>query len=576
MRLLSEDQDRLVADVRATLVRLQTALATASAAPADLETLGTSIAHLDRLFLLVVVGEFNAGKSAFINALLGQAVLAEGVTPTTTRIQILTHGPETARVASTDHEDRLTAPVELLRDLEIVDTPGTNAIYREHETLTSDFVPKADLVLFVTSADRPFTESERAFLHAIRAWGKKIVFVINKVDILEREDEAAEVGRFVSSNARALVETDPLVFPVSARRAIRAQQGEALPPVSWDRFDDLKQYIVHTLDAAERIRLKLLNPLGVGGRLLERAKTGVGARQDLLRDDVTTIEEIERDLDLYRGDLTREFKYRLSHVDAVLHEFEHRGIAFFDEMLRVGRVFDLLNKSKVQAEFERTVVADVPQQIDRRVHEIIDWLVASDLRQWQGVTERLRQRRAVHPDRIVGELGGRFTYDRERLLDTVGRSAERAVATYDASKEASEMAMSVRRAVAGAALAEAGAVSLGAVVTALATTTFADVTGLVAAGTVALVGLFVIPVRRQRAKRTLRERIEAMRVKLMEALRTQFEREVQAGVDRVRDGMAPYARFVRAERENLSNVQAELARVDDEIAGVRARVETLR
>ena len=138
------------------------------------------------------------------------------------------------------------------------------------------------------------------------------------------------------------------------------------------------------------------------------------------------------------------------------------------------------------------------------------------------------------------------------------------------------MAMSVRRAVAGAALAEAGAVSLGAVVTALATTTFADVTGLVAAGTVALVGLFVIPVRRQRAKRTLRERIEAMRVKLMEALRTQFEREVQAGVDRVRDGMAPYARFVRAERENLSNVQAELARVDDEIAGVRARVETLR
>ena len=77
----------------------------------------------------------------------------------------------------------MTAPVELFRDVHIVDTPGTNAIIREHERLTTDFVPRADLVLFVTSADRPFTESERAFVESIRAWGKKIVIVVNKVDI---------------------------------------------------------------------------------------------------------------------------------------------------------------------------------------------------------------------------------------------------------------------------------------------------------------------------------------------------------------------------------------------------------
>ena len=58
----------------------------------------------------------------------------------------------------------MSAPAELLRDVHIVDTPGTNAIIREHERLTTEFVPRADLVLFVTSADRPFTETERAFL----------------------------------------------------------------------------------------------------------------------------------------------------------------------------------------------------------------------------------------------------------------------------------------------------------------------------------------------------------------------------------------------------------------------------
>ena len=77
-----------------------------------------------------------------------------------------------------------THPAPLLRDINIVDTPGTNAVLREHEELTRDFVPRADLVLFVTSADRPFTESERGFLEQIRAWGKKIVFIVNKIDIL--------------------------------------------------------------------------------------------------------------------------------------------------------------------------------------------------------------------------------------------------------------------------------------------------------------------------------------------------------------------------------------------------------
>jgi predicted GTPase len=76
-------------------------------------------------------------------------------------------------------------PVEWLRDINIVDTPGTNAVIRKHEQITSEFVPRADLILFVTSADRPFTESERQFIERIRDWGKKVVFVVNKIDIHE-------------------------------------------------------------------------------------------------------------------------------------------------------------------------------------------------------------------------------------------------------------------------------------------------------------------------------------------------------------------------------------------------------
>ena len=215
----------------------------------DQETLARSIRQLDELFLLVVVGEFNAGKSAFINALLGQRVLEEGVTPTTTpHPRCSSTGPSVAHaVADAASVDVITAPVELLRDIHIVDTPGTNAILREHEAITREFVPRSDLVLFVTSADRPFTESERAFLEAIRDWGKKIVVVINKIDILETaEDVRAACARSSPRTRRRCSASRPRSS--RCRRAAGAagqdcrRHAGRLAPAS--RFAALERYIV--------------------------------------------------------------------------------------------------------------------------------------------------------------------------------------------------------------------------------------------------------------------------------------------------------------------------------------------
>jgi ribosome biogenesis GTPase A len=135
------DSRALLGDIRDSLVRF-------GATSADQAVLAQSIAQLDEFFLLVVVGEFNSGKSAFINALLGSPVLTEGVTPTTAEVHVLRHGA-TVQSEMTDTGARVvTAPADLLRDIHIVDTPGTNAILREHERLTAEFVPRSDLVLF--------------------------------------------------------------------------------------------------------------------------------------------------------------------------------------------------------------------------------------------------------------------------------------------------------------------------------------------------------------------------------------------------------------------------------------------
>ena len=156
-QILSRTQEELLAAERGQLRSLQETLGRIGAEREDLATLERSIRQLDELFLLVVVGEFNAGKSTFINALLGRALLEEGVTPTTSRIHLLGFSEETTREAVEPAFEQIGAPVELLRHVRIVDTPGTNAIERRHEAITSEFVPRSDLVLFVTSADRPFT-----------------------------------------------------------------------------------------------------------------------------------------------------------------------------------------------------------------------------------------------------------------------------------------------------------------------------------------------------------------------------------------------------------------------------------
>src|SRR5215470_8265647 len=92
------DERRILGDLRASLVRF-------GASNENLGPLERSIEQLDELFLLVVVGEFNAGKSAVINALAGRMLMEEGVTPTTARV----------------------TPVRY-EDINIVDTPGTNAV----------------------------------------------------------------------------------------------------------------------------------------------------------------------------------------------------------------------------------------------------------------------------------------------------------------------------------------------------------------------------------------------------------------------------------------------------------------
>jgi small GTP-binding protein len=544
--------------VRQHLAELRDRLIALPAVTADLDALVGSIRQLDELFMIVVVGEFNAGKSAFVNALLGERVFEEGVTPTTARIQLIRHG---AAIASADDVSGtlvITAPVELLRDLQIVDTPGTNAIHREHERLTREFVPRADLVLFVTSADRPFTESERTFLETIRDWGKKIVILVNKADIFDTGAELSQVLAFVDQAAAQLLGVSAQRFAVSARRAWRAKHGD---PEQWDAsgFGPLEAFLRDTLDDEERFRLKIANPLGVGTALASRYEAIAAERLAVLADDIEALDATARQLALYAEDLERGFELRMTAVEKVLVEMEARGQSFLDDTLRIGRVFDLMNRPRVQREFEERVVADAPGIVERRVSELIDWLVDQDLRQWQALSSQLAQRRQQHGEgMLAGQDVGSFQTERATLLDSVGRQAQRVVETYDRRIEAQALADGARTAVAATAAIGASALGLGALVTVVATTAAADVSGILAAGVLGAVGMLILPARRRHARAELEAKVADLRQRLTTALRSEFVAARDRSAQRLADGIAPYSRFVRAEQAKWTDAGAAL------------------
>jgi hypothetical protein len=256
----------------------------------------------------------------------------------------------------------------------------------------------------------------------------------------------------------------------------------------------------------------------------------------------------------------------------------NRGILFFDDTLRLARVFDLINTKRIQSDFEHKVVADTPQQIEQEVHALIDWLVERDQRQGQATLAYLEGHMArVHDeqDKIIGRVGSSFEYNRRALLDSVGRAAREVMHTYDREAEARKLAAGVRDAVAGTAVVEVGAVGLGVLLITVLNTSLLDFTGILAAGSLAVIGLLILPVKRRHAKNDLYKKLENLRQRLMKAIGDSFEQELDHSLQRLREAIAPYTRFVRTEQQKLSGIDTNLGEVNAQFANIRQRIAEL-
>jgi small GTP-binding protein len=586
MNFVAPEVRSLLTRERELLSDLSEHLLRGGAPEAEVREVRIAARGLEETFLLVVVGEFNAGKSSILNALLGapdgQKVLEEGVTPTTDRVSILVHGPvdksapynpnlESNLIPGDGVDEfvmRRELPFSFLEGVALVDTPGTNAVIRRHQVITEGFLPRADLLLFLTSADRPFTESEKQFLTLAKSWGRKVLLVVNKIDLLEKQSDRDEVRAFVTRNAREVLGLEPPVFLVSVRAHQRAGETGGDPG-----FDQLQAALRETLTERDRARLKLLSPLGVASKLTERSAARAKASLEVLREDTRTLSDLDRQLEVHAKDLERDLATHLKGMDGLLDGLEKRGEVYIEDTLRFRKSIELLNTDKVRADFEKTVIGDAPAQLERRVNELIDRFLERNIHFWDTVTSFISNRAATTTDGEAREnliRGARFQYDRQGLLERVGQTAQVQIDGLDREELSRRLSSGAQSTIIQTGAIGAGGLGLGLLLAALAGPG-GILLGLGAVG----VSAFLLPRKRAQAKAELKDRVRETRDRLREVLTREYTLEVERVQVRLRDATAPYTQFIRAESGRLEESQSEANRLLTRTADMRSKAESV-
>ncbi|MBN1381787.1 MAG: dynamin family protein [Deltaproteobacteria bacterium] len=213
------------------------------------EILRDRLAHLQSAALFVIVGEVKSGKSSFVNALLGEDVCEVAPDPCTAGIQELIYGEELKKTTLGDQWERIELPAPVLREISIVDTPGTNSIVRKHEAITENYIPKSDLVIFVFAAKNPHTATAWELLDLIRQeWHRKTIFVLQQADTASQHELATNRER-VRQYARERNIQNPVVFTVSAKREMEGASDSG--------FVEFRDFLRKAVEGGEVWKMKV-------------------------------------------------------------------------------------------------------------------------------------------------------------------------------------------------------------------------------------------------------------------------------------------------------------------------------
>lgn len=325
--------------------------------------------RINEPFMFVIVGEVKAGKSSFINALLdtGKEVTKVAPQPITDTIQQITYGPVEEVVVINPFLKRIHLPVEILREIAIVDTPGTNTIVEKHQEITEKFIPSADLIVFVFEAKNPYRQSSWDFFDFIHAdWRKKIIFVLQQKDLLPEADlRINEEG--VHSYAEKKGVIHPSIFSVSAKLELEGYKEAS-------GFEPIRAYIRDNITGGQAPALKLRNNLDISRTIADKLREGLLTRRQQWVADTEFRGDIRETLEKQKAHSYRQVDILTENLLAAYDritldkesELSH-GLSFFALLRR--SIAGIFSKHASAREWLDNLAVDLGTELERELQK---------------------------------------------------------------------------------------------------------------------------------------------------------------------------------------------------------------
>lgn len=258
------------------------------------ETVESLRKNINEPFLFVVVGEVKAGKSSFVNALLEAEVCATDIEPCTDSIQQIVYSENRFLTQLEPNLRKIGLPIDILKDISIVDTPGTNTIVANHQVITERYIPNSDLTFFVLFAKNPYQKSAWDFLDFVSAeWRKKVVFILQQADLLKPADLATNLER-VKEYANQKQIKAPTIFATSADLELQGNRENS-------GFSAVRDYIKTMVASGESYKIKLRSVGGTTQKIIDALAQDIQALQVQLESDTKTATSIKQKIEAGRS-----------------------------------------------------------------------------------------------------------------------------------------------------------------------------------------------------------------------------------------------------------------------------------
>ena len=515
----------------------------------ELDGLHGMLTNIREPLLFVVVGEVKAGKSSLINALFGQEIAKADVLPATDRVCIFRYGREEKKIEPSPKLVEIHLPLEFLRDFNIVDTPGTNTMVAEHQTITENFVPRADLILFVFSVVSPWTQSAWEFLKFVqKKWLKNVVFVLQQADLRDAK-EVEVIKRHLQETAIERLGINVPIFAVSARKALMARTNAIDKQRLWEtsQLGALEAQINLMVSEESAGMLKFRSSTRTAQVILEDIRKQLADSIDIINRDEARLERINEFIDGRQEQSGRQISGLLRDVEKVCRDCVNDGYRSLEQKLSFWRTWKLIwGRSEWQREFQMELEMKLRQRVQPEVEHAVqllevdlrgvwpqldntlDTFLASDLRTQapRGIHDFAQQRRellqAVHLA-LIERVSGKSIED--RLAELFAETSSRL------------------RLPVGVAAAS----GLVAIITAMSSAAVADITGLLAL-VAAAGGSFVVLRQRRKILQLYSEQMETKCSEVTRLIEQQLKHAVDLFYREITVAFQPLAAFCASRR----------------------------